>query len=695
MNIMRTFFNIFLIATLFVALIFSSCSKDDNNSSTPENPPVENEDYKLSPDVKTIDESWEKFISETINDSIIELSSTNGLTLPKTGEILLKTEPCDKFPYGFLGRVIEVKQAGGKTEIVTESVALDEAFEELIANETVDIIDNIAMITDGDGKPVSFTKNQSPQLRASIEQTVNFGVNAKFGETATLTGAIEMGLKLDFNMNIRRFKLEYFKMALTPAFTANLKLTSELSGDNAKSIRIATIYLTPIIVGPLVINPKLNVYAGVDVSGKISLSVEATYSSSNTFGCYYDGSNWHSINENNSSGNDSPLKGTFSMEGRIGVGPTLELQFSFYNRDNLSASVKGKVLLAFTAKFDWDTEKAGSGVLYETLGGLKGKLSIPVEGEASICLKLFKFLSFEPKFTTNTEFVLAEFPLLPHIANLKVTDGSSSKEKIGSYTLTDEVLFPGRFGMKLYDDNNSLLESYYYNDIPSYIAFLSTTVPVFSFSNLTAGKTYIARPVFSLFGLLEIVEKQAVTFKVEDDTCQSFDNPQGFVEINGVRWATRNVGASSPCDYGGYYQFNRGTTDFLLYEDYYNSIYSKSDSWLPANDPSPAGYHVPTLSEIESLLNTTYVRNEWITLNGVNGRKFTDKNSGNSIFLPAAGYRSSYDGTLNYVGSSGYYWSSTAYGSYYAYYLYFGSGYADWGHDSYRSYGRSVRAVAD
>ncbi|KWW28322.1 MAG: hypothetical protein AUK63_1962 [bacterium P3] len=51
--------------------------------------------------------------------------------------------------------------------------------------------------------------------------------------------------------------------------------------------------------------------------------------------------------------------------------------------------------------------------------------------------------------------------------------------------------------------------------------------------------------------------------------------------------------------------------------------------------------------------NTT---DEWTTLGGVNGRRFTAAN-GNSIFLPAAGDRR--DDELDNVGSHGYYWSSS------------------------------------
>ena len=66
------------------------------------------------------------------------------------------------------------------------------------------------------------------------------------------------------------------------------------------------------------------------------------------------------------------------------------------------------------------------------------------------------------------------------------------------------------------------------------------------------------------------------------------------------------------------------------------------------------------------------------------------------IFLPAAGYRSSFS-DLSCAGYSGYYWSSSlsTNGPYYAYYLYFSPDNVDWGIICYRYRGRSVRGVAE
>ena len=136
------------------------------------------------------------------------------------------------------------------------------------------------------------------------------------------------------------------------------------------------------------------------------------------------------------------------------------------------------------------------------------------------------------------------------------------------------------------------------------------------------------------------------------------------VAINGVRWATCNVGSTgtfvnNPEDYGDYYQWNRNdTANFLPYADYYASNYpSVTIPWLSANDPCPTGWRVPERDELETLLDTTQVFNELDTLNGISGIRFTDIVTGNSIFMSSAGF--SVSGITGGPFNRGIYWSST------------------------------------
>ena len=181
---------------------------------------------------------------------------------------------------------------------------------------------------------------------------------------------------------------------------------------------------------------------------------------------------------------------------------------------------------------------------------------------------------------------------------------------------------------------------------------------------------------------------------------------------SGLLWATRNVGATSPEDYGDYFAWGETSPKEVYNWDTYrycNGDYDQLTKYCskssfgyngftdnltilqPGDDAATANYggRTPTKEEWQELLNNTTV--SWTTLNGVNGRLFTASN-GNSLFLPAAGYRgvsSLYD-----AGSDGDYWSSSLYTDDpdYAWYFYFGSGDQDMS-SSGRDNGHSVRAV--
>jgi len=169
------------------------------------------------------------------------------------------------------------------------------------------------------------------------------------------------------------------------------------------------------------------------------------------------------------------------------------------------------------------------------------------------------------------------------------------------------------------------------------------------------------------------------------------------VVINGVRWATRNVDkpgtfAANPEDAGMFYQWNRKKAWAGEVTGWDNTM-PEGASWEKANDPSPAGWRVPTLEEIKTLFDINKVScNEWTIENGIKGIRFTDIASGKSIFLPTAGYcNGGSGGTLFSVGTYGRYWSSTQLDTSSAYCLHFNS--ACWSHDI-RWHGYCIRSVA-
>ena len=143
-----------------------------------------------------------------------------------------------------------------------------------------------------------------------------------------------------------------------------------------------------------------------------------------------------------------------------------------------------------------------------------------------------------------------------------------------------------------------------------------------------------------------------------------------YVDLNlpsGTLWATCNVGAEKPEDYGYYYAWGetapKNSYSLTNYKWYNGSSFTKYGDYDELSLSDDAAYvnwgsnwRMPTSDELEELIN--YTTTEIVTQNGVKGLKITSTSNGNSIFLPAAGYMN--DSNLWGAGTNGYYWSSSA-----------------------------------
>lgn len=224
-------------------------------------------------------------------------------------------------------------------------------------------------------------------------------------------------------------------------------------------------------------------------------------------------------------------------------------------------------------------------------------------------------------------------------------------------------------------------------------------------------------------GTIHAISPGTCTITVSHDLLVSecavnvFDRNDVFKPVDlglSVKWATCNIGATNPEEYGDYFAW--GETEPYYQPGYAQDVinphwkfqniygydirsYKYSEKTYPNSytkycnnrnynyydsktvlDPDDDAAHVnwggewrmPTITEFNELLNTNNCTHVWTSINGIIGCKFISKISGfvgNSIFLPASGSRNVYD--LYDVGSVCRYWSSTLYnnGPTYAYYL--------------------------
>ena len=179
---------------------------------------------------------------------------------------------------------------------------------------------------------------------------------------------------------------------------------------------------------------------------------------------------------------------------------------------------------------------------------------------------------------------------------------------------------------------------------------------------------------------------------------QSSVSVHDYVDLGlSVMWATMNVGASSPEDYGSYFAWGE-TSSKSSYDEDNSKTHCKSIGDIGGDSSTDVAranwggsWRLPTAEEFRELIDNCNWT--WTTLNGKAGYKVVSKKNGNSIFLPAAGARL---GTSLYdSGNIGRYWSSTPYGDNtdLADDLGFHSGghYVGWG---YRISGHTVRPVS-
>ena len=214
------------------------------------------------------------------------------------------------------------------------------------------------------------------------------------------------------------------------------------------------------------------------------------------------------------------------------------------------------------------------------------------------------------------------------------------------------------------------------------------------------------------------------TFTVEENVSlvakferrKTFKDGYEYVDLglpSGIKWAAYNVGATKPEEYGGYYAWGeteeKENYDWSTYKwcngsDETLTKYCKNTSYGTVDNKTVldleddvahvkwgGSWRMPTKAEQDELCNKCSW--QWTTLNDVYGYRVTGPN-GNSIFLPAAGYRS---GTgVGGRGDSGYYWSSSLYSSISSstYFLYFNDHNYGW-NLNYRYYGQSVRPVSE
>ncbi len=307
-------------------------------------------------------------------------------------------------------------------------------------------------------------------------------------------------------------------------------------------------------------------------------------------------------------------------------------------------------------------------------------------------------------YGSEVSFTTQQAVTIPTVTTSQVTNITQTSAKGGGNVTSDGGATVTERGICWSTSHNPTTSgSHAYNGI-------GTGSYTVNMTGLTSGTTYFVRAY--------AVNSQGTAYSSEVSfTTLSSGGSHEYVDLglpSGTKWATCNVGANAPEEYGDYFAWGEtqpkdiydwSTYQYCMGDQYmltkyctdascgYNGFVDNLTTLLAEDDAATAnwgsGWRMPTDEECNELYQNTTVT--LTTQNGVNGRLFTAAN-GNSLFLPAAGYRDG--GSLGRTGDYGLFWSGSLYtdNPSSAWFFYFISN--DFGmNGDHRYYGQSVRPV--
>gem|GEM_PF-2096088 len=661
---------------------------------------------ELKSDVFLLTAEYNDVITDADTVSFILSSTVPVDKRPVMGNVVVSTADCTPFPDGIMARVTGIVPVAGGMRYTCLQVGLDDVFDQLF----IDV--EIEAATDS-------TSANSPTLHAPARTTItaelwNATFDANFsggGVTATAHAGDRSTIRVTASKT--RNTPWYFNIDVRNELTSNFNMSAVSSADYYRSFNIGslTVGRIPILyiygVPVLFLTPQLTLKGYVEESGEVRLDYRGHFNRTDVASYTYSGGHWEITSDNSYEGGTDVAQ--ISMNGYAGVGLIPGLKFALNGTRN-GVGVNVSVGVRERLDFVFDATQFEGGRLYDACRDSYCSTTLPwsVSLYASWSVLGHTGEAATPPLLSGEPKIMEDRYLFPLFTSPTYERGNPATNAIIGTTSSRKVLLPTAVGLRLFDENDNPLKSWQQGYSTTELDGVNH---VTSFTGLQKDKTYHVRPTVTVMGYT-IEASPRATFGID------------WVDLglpSGTIWATRNVGASTPEDYGDYFAWGetepKDYYDLATYKWYKEGYYDANNSWHyggmtkyctyapdgydgftdgkteldPSDDAATAnwgsGARMPSLEQIQEL--RAYCSWQWTQRNGVYGWQGIGPN-GNTIFLPAAGCR--WGESLDDAGSIGYYWSRTLCYSYNAYYMsvYSGDVYSNYPN---RTYGLTVRAV--
>lgn len=433
--------------------------------------PEEVGDIILGENTKRLTADFINHVSVPVTDmQIVMDASVPKSLLPQKGDILLNSEISEKFPYGFLGKVSQVKADGTRYLIETEKAYLDEAFEKLYVEGVMDAVVEETPRTKGDEDP---TYEKTWQLYENGDYkgiSTSYTIKALHGCSAgsSLGFTLETGFYfqyiIDINNKIKKPHVSFsLKNIWNFAPSINLEYARK-TNDEIYSTKLASIPLVPKVgagkVADVVLRPELVLNLVARADGKINMETNLSALFEYVIGVEYKDGQWSAVFRPYS--NDVPVCESFkfSMDGSFAFGLECAFQTRLFSEKLASlsvpffvgAKVSAKLSHEFIASYDY--EELSENVITFGLPNVSASV------EANI-LKSDKrggdtnSGNFSIKLENN--FNEKKFHLFPKFENFSARRFQADNSKgLASSVVTHELLLPVNIDYKIYSENGEV-----------------------------------------------------------------------------------------------------------------------------------------------------------------------------------------------------------------------------------------------
>lgn len=468
-SLQQTASKFWLFLWCILAISCSDSSELPDNPTTPIAPtpdPVM-QNYHLKEGVNEIKDDNLSYIVEAINGETLVLSNSYPSNeLPTVGEIVFVYPNAEKMPYGFLGKVSEIKQSGGNYNLITEEVDLDEAFSYLSVNETIDMEFYTENEEIADSRVAFETINGYKCALQPISGTYQIYDDAlSLGAEGQITCGIRRSTSIlindTTNTNTSVVKFDYYiDMGGEVHFLAEIDDKDKFSKNKNQLMEI---FNNPILkakipagIASFFASPNVDVNFGLKLDAALSLGIGCSFSNESSLAVITENGVSRLVHEKY--GNQEPMftllpNSEIALSGSIFLGPILKPTIRLFNRDNLKVNLECAVGPKIEGEISYDPINDKS--LYNALKDdkISSALSLVAEAGGNFTRKY----EWAVPLLDLDLFSFTENYIFPEFSDCKIKEIEENKYKMASTTLKRDLVFNTPVGIAAYDENDSIL----------------------------------------------------------------------------------------------------------------------------------------------------------------------------------------------------------------------------------------------